>query len=295
MTDATGVPGFAERWATVKGTRLRYFVAGSGVPIVLVHGLGGSAANWADLASSLARSFRVLAPDLPGHGGSSPLPAVPNLNPFADRLAALLELEAMTPAVCVGHSLGGVIALRLSVRHPPLVQGLVLASSAGISSGTRRARYAIGMLGIVRPGRYLAPFAEEIATRPLLRRLIFKWWGASDPASLSAASAKGFVAATRLHTDTLDAGFALARDDPRQDLHRVEAPCLVICGARDLMIPMTDNVEYARRLRAPLRLIPDTGHLLIGERPDALLDAITGFVGGLSSPQVSSSRASGAA
>ena len=283
MTDATTVPGFEERRASAKGTRLRYFAAGTGSPVVLVHGLGGAAANWADLAPMLAESFRVLAPDLPGHGHSSPLPAVPDLNPFADRLACLIEQESRQPVLLVGHSLGGVIALRLAVRHPELVRGLVLASSAGISSRTRRARYAITMLGVIRPGRYVAPYVELLARRPELRRAVFRWWGASDPASLSAAAARGFMAATRLHADTLSAGFALARDDPRPDLHRVVAPCLVVCGARDRMIPMSDNVEYARRLRAPLRVIPDAGHLLIGERPDALLDAVTELHASLSS------------
>ena len=66
--------------------------------------------------------------------------------------------------------------------------------------------------------------------------------------------------------------------DPRVDLDRVRCPCLVLAGARDRMVPVADAIEYARRLRAPLRIVPDCGHLLIGERPEACADAIGAFL-----------------
>ena len=75
MTDAK-LPGFEERFAEVRSVRLRYFVAGEGAPLVLVHGLGGAASNWTELAPLLAARHRVLVPDLPGHGGSTALPGV---------------------------------------------------------------------------------------------------------------------------------------------------------------------------------------------------------------------------
>src|SRR5919204_5476599 len=112
MTDAKLLPGFEERSAVVKGARLRYYVGGEGPPLVLVHGLGGAASNWTALAPLLAARRRVLIPDLPGHGGSAPLRAAPSLVPYADRVLRLAQLEGMLPAPLVGHSLGGVIALR---------------------------------------------------------------------------------------------------------------------------------------------------------------------------------------
>src|SRR6266540_2725724 len=70
---------------------MRYFVGGDGPPLVLVHGLGGAASNWTELAPLLAGRHRLLVPDLPGHGGSSALPAVSGLEPFADRVALVAE------------------------------------------------------------------------------------------------------------------------------------------------------------------------------------------------------------
>src|SRR3954462_3377506 len=80
----TPLDGLEERRAEVRGIALRYFVGGSGPPVVLLHGLGGAAANWAAIAPALTARHSVLVPDLPGHGGSSPVPGLPNLAPFAD-------------------------------------------------------------------------------------------------------------------------------------------------------------------------------------------------------------------
>ena len=79
---------------------------------------------------------------------------------------------------------------------------------------------------------------------------------------------------TALHTGVREAADALVRTDPRRDLERVRVPALVLHGARDRMVPLRDAFEYARRLDVPLRLIADCGHLLIGERPRAVVDAI---------------------
>src|SRR6266540_1317222 len=76
-----------ERFVDVKGVQMRYFVGGEGPPLLLIHGLGGAASNWTELAPLLLERYRLLVPDLPGHGGSTALPAVSGLEPFADRVA----------------------------------------------------------------------------------------------------------------------------------------------------------------------------------------------------------------
>jgi pimeloyl-ACP methyl ester carboxylesterase len=275
VTDAkVELPGFEERFADVRGTRLRYLVAGEGDPLLLVHGLGGAAANWLALAPLLLAGRQLLLPELPGHGGSAALPAAPSLNAYADRLGLLLEHEGLASAGVVGHSLGGAIALRLAIRRSDAVNALVLAGAAGISSGTRNARYALTITGIVKPGRRLAPHRQRIARSNALKRVVFGRWGASDPPALREELAEAFLSGPARHTDTVSAAKALVRDDPRLDLDRVRCPSLVLWGARDNQLPVEDAFDYARRLRARLRVIADCGHLLIGERPDACADAI---------------------
>src|SRR5438105_832753 len=279
MTDAkVELPGFEERFAGVRGCRLRYLVAGEGEPLLLVHGLGGAAANWLALAPLLLDGRRVLVPELPGHGGSAPLPAAPSLNAYADRIALVAEREGLAPTAVVGHSLGGAISLRMAIRRPDLVSALVLAGAAGISSGSRRVRYALTMTGLLKPGKRIAPYRAVVARSAALRTLVFGRWGAADPPALPVEMASAFLSGPARHTDTVSASRALMRDDPRPDLDRVACRALVLWGARDHQLPVGDAFEYARRLRAPLRVIADCGHLLIGERPDACADAIRSFL-----------------
>ncbi|HET8606261.1 MAG TPA: alpha/beta fold hydrolase [Gaiellaceae bacterium] len=282
MTESKPVlDGFEERFLEDRATTLRYLVGGAGPPLLLVHGFAGAASNFAVLAPLLARRHRVLVPELPGHGGSSPLPAAPNLAAYADRVAAVAAHEAIGSAAVLGHSMGGVVALRLAVRRPDLVQALVLAAAAGISTASRVAGIFLATTSLLKPGRRIAAFRGRIARSPRLRALALDGFSTSDGAALSEAATLGFLSGSRLYTDIASAGRALAREDVRLDLERVGCPALVLWGARDRQVAIDDAVEYARRLRAPLRTIADCGHLLVGERPDACADAVERFLAGL--------------
>jgi pimeloyl-ACP methyl ester carboxylesterase len=272
LTDATILlEGLQERWHERRGARIRYFEGGHGPPLLLVHGFGGAAWNFSELAPLLP-GRRLIVPDLPGHGGSSPLPAT-TIAGFADVVASLLD----EPADVVGHSLGGVVALRLAERHPRLVRSVVLAAAAGISSSTRLAEITIALAGIVQPGKLAGRRVERVARSRRLRNLVFGSFEVANPDLLSERAVHAFLRGPALHTDALGAGLALAADDPRADLDRVRCPVLVLWGARDRQVPLEDGFEYARRLGAPLRVIADCGHLLIGERPDVCARAVLEF------------------
>jgi pimeloyl-ACP methyl ester carboxylesterase len=279
MTDRKPeIEGFDERSLSRAGTRIRYLAGGSGPPIVLVHGLGGAAANWRLVAPALAERHRVLVPDLPGHGGSEPLGAVSSLEPFAEAMLAVAEAEEAVPAPWVGHSLGGLVSLRAAASRPEAVTGIVLAAAAGISSGSRIGKLTVTLIGVARPGKMLGRRRRQVSRSRVGRTLAFGWWGVADPAALDPEMAESFLAGPTRHTDTLTAGKALVVSDPREDLHRVTCPTLCLWGTNDNWVPLADGMEYARRLRAPLRTIADCGHLLIGERPDAVLRAVNEFV-----------------
>lgn len=280
MTVASLLSGFEERVETVGGAQVRALLGGpaDGEPLVLLHGLGGSSSNWALLAPQLARSRRVLIVDLPGHGRSDPLPAAPGIGSYADRVGALAERLGLLPADVVGHSLGGLVALRLAVRRPEAVRSLVLVAGAGIGSGTAAAARALALVGWVQPGRRISPRWRLVARSPALKRAVFGRWFAADPEQLSTVAVEALLCDVDLHTDTDSAWRALTADDPRADLGLVRCASLVLWGATDRQLPIDDGVEYARRLGAPLRVIADCGHLPIVERPDVCLDAIERFL-----------------
>jgi pimeloyl-ACP methyl ester carboxylesterase len=279
VTDGIGgrldlLPGLEQRFHEWRGTRIRVFLGGEGPPLLLVHGFGGAAWNFTEMQPYL-EGRRLIIPDLPGHGRSSPLPAAASLRGFADALVPLLD----GPTDVFGHSLGGVVALRLAERHPSLVRRTVVAAAAGISSSTRIAELTISLIGIVQPGRLAARRVERIAASRHLRRLVFGGFEVSNADLLSERAVHGFLRGPSEHADALGAGLALAADDPRHDLERVRCPVLVLWGARDRQVPVEDGFEYARRLRAPVRVIADCGHLLIGERPDVCARAALEFFG----------------
>ena len=281
MSEAMLVPGFEEGGAGIEGTSMRYLVGGSGPPLVLVHGLGGSATNWNLLAPLLARRRRVLVPDLPGHGRSDPAPAPDGLGSLADCVAALAELEGMLPAAFAGHSMGCEVALRVAARRPEAVSALVLVSAGGLASARPAARTWVGLNTALRPSRVASRFRHQVVRSAALRWAVFGWWGVEDSRALSPEAVLGFLDGPAHARDTRTAGKALIRADTRADLDRVRRPSLVVWGARDRLTPLADGFEYARRLGAPLRTIPGAGHLVISERPAELAALVEEFLDGV--------------
>jgi pimeloyl-ACP methyl ester carboxylesterase len=216
----------------------------------------------------------VISVDLPGHAGSGGLPRGATTGDFAAAGAAVLEAEGIDRALVAGHSFGGLVALRLAQSRPGLVRGLLLVSPAGIATATRGARTVVLAATTIRPGRFVAPFRHRFAERAWYRRALFHRFFVSDAAALSARATHGLLGAQTQHADTRTAGRAMLADDPRADLAGVACPVLVLWGARDPQLPLDDAFEYARRLRARLRLVADCGHLVIVERPAAVLDAL---------------------
>jgi pimeloyl-ACP methyl ester carboxylesterase len=253
---------------------LRIYAGGDGRPVVLLHGLGGAAANWVEVVPALAAAYRVLALDLPGHGGSDAPPLRAGMPWFADAVADALEAERVRGAIVVGHSFGGHLALHLALQRPDQVGALLLAAPSGIRTRTRFVQAAIAASTFVRPGRLVARARGRYAARGWFRRAVFQPLFVSDADAFSERATLGFLSGQEEHCNTAIAGRAMVADDPRPELARLRCPTLVVWGAADTQLPLDDAFEYARRLRAPLRIVADCGHLVIGERPAAVLDGV---------------------
>lgn len=274
MTAANTMAELEPKVLVTGGISIRYYAGGEGEPLLLLHGLAGSAGNWVELLPDLIRRHRVLAVDLPGHAGSARAPRGTGMNVFAAVAAAVLEAEVEGPALVAGHSFGGLVALRLAQARPELVRGLLLVSPAGIVTTMRATRAIVLALTTIRPGRWVAPFRHRYAERAWYRRAVFRPWFVSDAVALSARATHGLLAAQREHTDTKTAARAMNADDPRRYLAEIAGPVIIMWGARDPQLPLDDAFEYTRRLGAKLRIVADCGHLVIVERPAACLDAL---------------------
>ena len=275
------MPGLESHVAEVSGHETHCWVGGDGPPVVLIHGLGGAATNWTELAPLLARRHRVVAPDLPGHGRSAPLAEVHGLTSYAEHVGLLAERLGALPAFVVGHSLGGVVSLRLAAARPDDVRALALVCAAGIHRHARWAERALQIASLLRPDAAVVRRRLEVARRARLRRAVFGHWGAVDAAALSESAVLGFLASRRDRTDVASARRALFQDDPRHELHRVTCPTLLVWGARDRLVSLASGFEYARRLRAPIRTLAGAGHLVIVERPAECATILEEFFAGL--------------
>src|ERR687895_1265397 len=123
------MPEIAELERTLHGNRVRYLIAGSGPPLVLVHGITSSADTWADAMRGLARDHTVIAPDLLGHGASAKPRGDYSLGAYASGVRDLLAALGHDRVTVVGHSLGGGVAMQFAYQFPERTERLVPVSS----------------------------------------------------------------------------------------------------------------------------------------------------------------------
>src|SRR5215216_4493606 len=121
-----------EREIEVEGLPIHYLTAGTGPPLVLLHGAGDNALDWRWVMPALAANHRVYAPDLPGSPDSA-RPAADYSPAFFERfVAGFLDASGIERVAVAGNSLGGLIALRLALSEPARVTALILIDSAGL-------------------------------------------------------------------------------------------------------------------------------------------------------------------
>ena len=128
-------PAFEVHEANLHGHRAVYRTAGSGPTIVLIHGMINSSRHWEEVAKRLARSYRVIAPDLIGHGDAATPRGDYSLGAHAASIRDLLTTIGVERATIVGHSLGGGVAMQFFYQFPQRTERLVLISSGGLGHG----------------------------------------------------------------------------------------------------------------------------------------------------------------
>jgi len=241
---------------------LHYTVCGAadGPPVLLLHGLGSRAADWSWQSPALEPHYRVIAVDLPGHGGSPlPSPAV-TVEAMAEAVAALVGDLTPAPVHVVGLSLGACVAVRLALQAPSRVRSLTLVNPfARLRSGGPgdlvRLGHRLLLLGTAPMPALAAHVARGLFPWPEQRALYD-----AAVASLSATSRRGYAMAMR----------ALARFDARGQLAAVRPPTLVVAGDRDRVVPLGAKLQLAAAIRgARVEVIPGSGHATPYDRPEA--------------------------
>src|SRR4051794_3356273 len=280
--------------ATVRGRRVRIRLTGPvdapGVPVLLLHGIGRSLEDWTDQHELLAaRGHRVLSMDLAGHGWSEQARAPSALPTLARHVEDTLDVLGWTrPAHVVGNSLGGPVAMQLSVEAPQRVASLVLANSAGFG---REVTAALRVLAV----RPLAPLLLRPSRSAAARteRAVY-----GDPSHATAERIDlGLQLATRPHAARvlLETARALGglrgvhpgwRSDLLREVAAAGVPTLVTGGDRDQILPAVHLPAAAAALpHARTHLFPGAGHMPQVERPAQFAALVDDFWASVREPE----------
>jgi 3-oxoadipate enol-lactonase len=251
--------------------QLYYETSGQGAPLLLLHGLGSSARDWEHQAPCFAQRYRVVIPELRGHGRSEKPPGPYSMPLFASDIADLIESLALAPVHIVGLSLGGFVAFQLAVDYPELVRSLVVVNSVPALAGeSLRSR-------------------SQLARALLLRRLIVRLFGMRTlgrflgrklfPRPGQAALKRTFVERwAENHPDAYLASLATVSGWSVEDrLGSITCPVCMIAGEYDF-IPLKAKQSCADRLPyGELIVIPASGHFTPLDNPDELNRAVMSF------------------
>lgn len=253
------------RSATVYGLKLHYLEAGYGQPLVLLHGLGGSAETMKPLVTLLARRHRVFAPDQLGFGGSDKPLIDYRITTLVEFLHGYLETLGIERADVVGHAVGARVASLYALEHPERVGRLVLISGAGyrpdLDEDAERA-LAFSTIGDARRALELAFADDGRATEAAAERLF----------AARARSGSAWTVARLVESFRSDEGFA-------SDLSPIQAPTLIVWGRQDeLAKPALAERAHKQIQGSRLVLLDHCGHLPQDEQPKALESALQSFL-----------------
>lgn len=268
---------------TVRGdTGIEYDVDGQGPPLLLINGLGFGRWGWFKQVPALSRRFRVITFDVrEGRGAED------GVESLASDAAALLDSLDVEKAHVLGASLGGFAAQELALERPDLVDRLVLVcTSHGGRDSEAMSRPALGRMAGV------GSVSPENAARRGLEAATYEAYRQEHPEEFEE------VLRRRLEdspspSSYYEQGMAGARFDASGEVERIASPTLVIHGAQDRYVPVSNAEALARAIPdARCRVLEDAGHLVFIERSEELNEDVVAFLEGREPPAAPGPRES---
>lgn len=272
-----------EQVVTVEGREARYFVAGDGPPLLLLHGNGDSKFSWSWVIPELARTHCVYALDLPGFGSRPASTLAPTSSSYARFVGGFMDALGVARAAVVGNSFGGLVAARLALATPERIVALGLVDSAGLGQAVNPLLLQLALPGYGDLAVLWGKTWTGTQQRAWLRAaLIFARAGRVPAAWIAEqnrlARLPGFTDATVAVLRSA-IGWYGQRDLILGQLRRLTMPTLVLWGRDDRIFPAYQARIAAERLpHGELVIIPDCGHIPHVECPDRFADILGRFL-----------------
>jgi 3-oxoadipate enol-lactonase len=239
-------------------------------PLVFLHGIGGAARAWRGQLEFFRNHYHAIAWDMPGYGGSAPLPTV-SIAALADALQDFLEQVDATKPILVGHSIGGMIVQQLLAKNPRIAAAVVLAQTSpafGKPDGDWQKAFIAARLGPLDGGETLVSLAPT-----LVKELV-----GDDPDINGMELARDCMACVPEATYRATM-LALMGFDLRNALKNIAVPTLVLSGSRDNNAPAPMMAKMATHIPTATYVeLEGAGHLVNLERPEAFNAALDGFL-----------------
>ena len=278
-----------EGFVVVGGVKVHYERAGSGRPLLLLHGLVGSAKNWRLNIEFLSQDSEVYAIDLSNMGESERVPGLDaGLEATADRLAAYMDVLNLDEADIAAHSHGGAVAMMFAARHPDRVRRLILFAPANpfCDLGHQLIRFYQTRFGMW--------FARQIPFFPRMLKAtaLSRMYG--DPTRVSVGALEGYIEGLHIpgtmdHVLQIVQRWFVDMGLLRSALEQLVAkPTLLIWGDRDRAVGLSSAQELQRMLpQSSLMVLPGVGHIAFEEMPEVCNAAMRDW---LSKPLASEAR-----
>lgn len=256
--------------ALYKREKIAFSDQGKGRVVVLLHGFLGSKELWGSIPQDLARSYRVIAIDLPGHGNTPCLGYAHSMDLMAKCVKAVLDSLKLKRYVIIGHSMGGYVGLAFADLFPDHLRGLCLFHSTAYADTDDKKQDRLRAINLVKA-------SKNVFTKNTIHNLF---------------AAKNFkylkeemAFATKIARHTTKQGIIAAlhgmKDRPRRDLilGLVEYPIMMVIGEQDNVLPYKQLLEQSELIKnKTLLYLEHDGHMGFLESPKVCLKALRGFL-----------------
>ena len=284
VPESVPLPMARLRYRTIHGHKHAFRMAGNGPAVLLIHGIGDSSETWAPIVPGLARNYRVIVPDLLGHGESDKPRGDYSIGGYANGMRDLLSVLGVDRVTLVGHSLGGGVAMQFAYQYPERTERIVLVATGGVGRQVTPLLRAASLPGaqLLMAGMKLPTVRWQVTAAVRLLQLSGLPLGRDAPEMLRVLDALPNADSRLAFGRTLRAvvdwrgqlGTLLDRCYLSEGM-----PTMLMWGDKDPILPASHAwLAHVAMPGSRLELFSDTGHFPFHTQPQRFLDTLLDFI-----------------